>query len=446
MFPYVCRPMPKKTLTERFIQNTVAERLNKEYYRRKPAYVNTEVYTRLKRADVFIAFMRARKRPYVIVVEAKSRTTIHQLKLKEEPRLTRWAGRGVTMALIVGLSAALGYQWYFNAMNTLLLLAVFLLGSSLISSLIRRLELSSLGSISAIAQLGHYPANEKWIAVGEDTFVRPAEYEVLKRQCRKNGLGLLVVTESGKMRRILIPEPRHAFNDYLSDYGKRKSILAQIDKRPDYGPTPPERAKQRRQVLNGAVLLAVVGLLALLTYEDRVRPVVPDPFADSYPTGTATDPPEERVAIKGEDLSPREEPGPSPGEPRDTMPGAGSEEAPSSGAAAGAGEVEKPGPGAPDCSSLQIDRRSFIVVDGIFNPDKAQARLAELAAAGIPGMKRIATDCLNSWPAPGRETIYIGVVHPDRPAAAAAARAYNALLREKGMDAAYGRAVKIRPG
>jgi hypothetical protein len=459
--------MARKTLTERFIQNTGAERLNKEYYRRKPAYVNTEVYTQLKRADVFIAFMRARKRPYVIVVEAKSRTTIHQLKLKEEPQRIRWAGRGVAIALIVGLSAALGYQWYFNAMNTLLLLAVFVLGSSLISSVIRRLELSSLGSISAIEQLSRYPANEKWIAVGEDTFARPAEYEVLKRQCRKNGLGLLVVTPKGKMRRILIPEPRHAFNNYLSDYGKRKPILAHINRRPDYGPTPPERAKQRRQVLNGAVLLAVVGLLALLTYEDRVRPIVPDPFADSYPVETPMPPPGERVPVKGEDLRQRHDAGIYPKKkeaptsasevvagddtsegavPRSDKASSGSLTSSEEGAAAGAGQVEKQSTAGQDCSSLVIDRRSFIVVDAILNPKNSKERLAELSAAGIPGMQRIATDCLNSWPAPGRETLYTGIVYPDRPAAAAAARAYNKMLKAKGMDAAYGKAVKIRPG
>ncbi|MEM9930713.1 MAG: hypothetical protein AAF840_12885, partial [Bacteroidota bacterium] len=83
-------------------------------------------------------------------------------------------------------SVLLGYQWYFNALNTLLLLSVFVLGSSLISAIVGKLELNALGAISAIEQLERYPANEKWIAVGEDTFVRPEEYETLKRQCRKS--------------------------------------------------------------------------------------------------------------------------------------------------------------------------------------------------------------------------------------------------------------------
>lgn len=275
--------MAKKTLTERFVQNTVAERLNKSYYRRRSAYVATEAYTRLKRADVFLSFFRTRGQPYVVVVEAKSRTTIHQLKLKEAPGQVRWAGRLVAVALIVGLSAALGYQWYFNAVNTVMLLGVFVLGSGLISALISRLELSALGSISAIEQLGRYPANEKWIAVGEDTFVRPAEYRTLYRQCKKNGIGLLVVTARGKMQRKLNPEPRHTFNNYLGSYGKKEEMLHVMRKRPDYGPTPPEWAKRRRQTLNAASLLAVVGLLALITYEENVRPLVPDPFGEPHP-------------------------------------------------------------------------------------------------------------------------------------------------------------------
>jgi len=260
----------------------VAERLNKEYYRRKSAYVATEAYTKLKRADVFIAFMRTRKRPYVVVIEAKSRTTIHQLKLKEAPHRVRWAGRIVALALIVGLSATLGYQWYFNALNTLLLIALFLLGSGMISALIGQLEFSALGAISAIEQLDRYPANEKWIAVGEDTFVRPEEYDVLHDQCRKLGIGLLVVTARGKVERRLTPSPRHVFNDYLGSYGKRDRILEKISRRPGYGPTPPERAKKRRQLLNGTVLLAIFGLLVLLGYEENYRPVVPDPFAADF--------------------------------------------------------------------------------------------------------------------------------------------------------------------
>lgn len=404
--------MAKKTLTERFIQNSVAERLNKEYYRRKPAWVTTEEYTKLKRADVFLAFMRARNRPYVVVVEAKSRTTIHQLKLKEAPRQTRWAGRAVTVALIVGLSAVLGYQWYFNAINTLLLLGLFVLGSSLISSVLSKLELSALGAISAIEQLGQYPANEKWIAVGEDTFARPEEYETLVSQCKKNGLGLIVVNARGRIKRKLIPAPRHTFNNYLDNYGKEAKIMAAIDKRADYGPTPPERAKRRRQLGNVAGLLGLVGVLGLISYEESYRPVIPDPFGEGY-----VDLPEEEPDTTRADL----------------------------GADAGTVEVEAQETYPDDCSSLIVERRSFVVVDALLKPDKAAERLAKLWEARITGFSIISTECLNSWPSPGRQAVYLDTVFADRPTAKDFAELHRARLDEAGLEFRYGKVVKVRP-
>lgn len=404
--------MAKKALSEIFVQHAVADRLNGDYYRRKSAYINTEVYTRLKRADVFLAFMRARKRPYVVVVEAKSRTTIHQLKLKEDPDRVRWAGRFITVGIIVGFSAVLGYQWYFNALNTLLLLGLFVFGSWLISSLMRQLELSVLGSVGAIEQLARYPANEKWIAIGEDSIVKPGEFQQLRRQCRKNGVGLIMVTSAGKLRLKEIPRPRHTFNNYLDSYGKEATIMKAIDKRPDYGPTPAERRKFRRQLLNASLLIAAVGFLGLLTYEENYGPVIPDPFEESYA------PPNDQ------DLS------------AESPPELEQEE----GAGAGAEEVILAG-----CENLVISSRSFIVVDALLNERRAKLRLAELAGAGISGIRTVPTECLNSWPEAGRQTLYTGVIYTDRPSAKAAADAYRTLLTEKGLGVDYGKAVKVRP-
>lgn len=405
--------MAKKTLTERFVQNTVAEKLNKEYYRRKSTFVATEAYTKLKRADVFLAFMRTRNRPYVVVVEAKSRTTIHQLKLKESPQLIRRAGHTIALLLIVGLSATLGYQWYFNAVNTLLLLGVFVLGSSAISVIIGKLELSALSSISAIEQLGRYPANEKWIAVGEDTFARPADYQTLYRQCKKNGIGLIVVTAKGKMQRKLNPEPRHAFNNYLDRYGKEATILKKIEQRPDYGPTPPEQAKRFRQMLNIAVLLALTGLFGLIGYEENYRPVVPDPFDETYVSEVF--------------------------EPVDTTPL-------DPGAGAGATvNTEELTPISVECAGFRVNSRSFVVVDAILNRKKADERLKELAQAGLTNFRLTPTECLNSWPAPGRFAVYQDTVYAQRPEAKRAAKAHKERLAIENLSFKYGRAVKVRP-
>ena len=404
-------------LKERFIQNAVAERLNKEYYRRDPAHVATEEYTRLKRADVFIAFMRTKISPYVVVVEAKSRTTIHQLKLKDNRNKVLWTGRVIALALIVGLSAALGYQWYFNALNTLLLIGLFLLGTTVISALISKLEFSFLQSISAIKQLGNYPANESWIAVGDDTFVRPREYRILKTQCKKNGVGLIVVNQKGRLSLKVYPKPRQVFNDYLGSYGKKKQILATIEKNPDTGPTPAERAQRRRQLFNAAAMVGITVLLCTLAYEENYGPVVPDPFQSTLLDASFDD---------------------------------------SVGASAGAEVGDDPmdlptdpfaldGIAADDCSNISVERRSFIVADAVLPLAEGQRRLAELDAIGVTGIKMIAADCLNSWPASGRYVLYTGELYPNRPAAKRAARAYRELLDGMQRPAPYGQAIKLYP-
>jgi hypothetical protein len=269
-----------KAMSERFIQNAVAERLNKRYYRRRSAYVATEAYTKLKRADVLLAFLRTRGRPYVVVVEAKSRGTIHQLKLRHDDRRVRWVGRILGLLLVAGILTVVGYQWYVSAVSTVLAGALFLVGSAVVTTVVRRLDLRWTRQIGAIRQLARYPANESWIAVGEDTFVRPAELQTLRRQCRKEGIGLIVVNRKGRLRLDILPAPRHVFNDYLSRYGRRDEIMEVIGRRPEYGATRSERRQNRQRYGRIALLLLFVGLLLLFGYERREGPVVPDPFGE----------------------------------------------------------------------------------------------------------------------------------------------------------------------
>ncbi|WP_116126650.1 hypothetical protein [Lewinella sp. IMCC34183] len=382
-------------LTERFIQQAVADRLNDRHYRRRSAYVSTEVYTRLKRADVLLSFMRARNRPYVVVVEAKSRTTIHQLRLKTNPGRAEWTGRLLSLLLIVGLSAALGYQWYFNALNTLLLLTLFLLGSVALTALVTTLRLRFARSISAIEQLGRYPANESWIAVGDDTFVRPEEYRTLLRQCRKNGVGLIVVDGRGRLALRQLPRPRHVFNNYLGRYGKHQSMLAEMERAPVYGATPAERRQNRRRYLNIGLLLAVVGLLVLLVYEDNYGPVVPDPFSDPRfhsPAG---------VSI-----------GRSAAEPPATAP------------------PEDPAPADPDpaCPYVPRNQPTYVIVDALLTPAAARQRVARLTAAGLRGQAALSVSCLRDPLGSGRLAVYTGTTYATPEKARAAQAAYRALL------------------
>ena len=400
-------------LSERFIQDAVARRLNDDHYRRRSAYVSTEVYTRLKRADVLLAFRRARKRPYVVVVEAKSRNTIHQLKLKPDAARAAWAGRILSMLLILGLMTILGYQWYFHALNTLLLLLLFSLGSVLATYSVTALRLRLTRSIPAIRQLAQYPANESWIAVGEDTFVSPADLRTLRRQCRKQGVGLIVVDARGRLSLHLLPRPRHVFNDYLNRYGKRDDIIEEIDRRPKYGPTPAERRLNRRRFLTIFLMLAFVGSLILLVYDDRHGAVVPDPFADLRARSPAS-------------------PGIVDSEGNQTDP---------------APFGTDPAPAAPpaDCPEVGLNETVYLVVDGVLEPTEARQRVRRLAAAGIRGHELLDAACLSEATGTNLLAVYTGTRYYSPEAAGAAATNYEALLNRLGIRSEAVRTMMIRP-
>lgn len=397
------------TISERFVQDAVAEQLNRRYYRRKPVYAGTETYTKLKRADVLLAFMRAPKRPYTVVVEAKSRTTIGNLKLKAQPHKELWWSRTIAATLIVVLMLVTGYEWYVNAMNAMLLLAAFIAGVALIGWLVRVADLRFTKSISAIEQLAGYPANESWIAIAEDTFAKTADYRELRLQCRKNGVGLIVVNRRGKLSFKAYPKPRHTFNDYLSKYGKKRTILAKIAGDGRYGPTPAERRQRRRQTAVALGGLVFAGAVGLLTYEKQYGPVVVDPIATGYvdlPLVFSDDTTATTIQI------PRSLPTYTP----------------------------------QSCSELAVTERSFIVVD-LFarSPEAAQKRVTELRDQGFETMQYISASCFTSWANEERFVVHANFIHPDRSSANQAARSYREKLSELGLSTSFGKPLKVKP-
>ena len=348
-----------KQMSERTIQHAVAEQLNKKYYRRRTAYVSTEAYTKLKRADVILAFMRAPNRPYVVVVEAKSRSTVRQLRLRSQRNGSglRW----LRVAPAVVFSAVLGYTAYRHIWDPIFLLALLGAGNVLLLLVFDALSLRLLKSIPAIEQLGRYPANESWIAVGTDTFLQSKNLNVLRKHCRKNGVGLIQVDPQGRLTFSEIPRPRHTFNDYLSHYGRRSEILATIAHQPKYGPTPPERRQNRRRLASIALLLGITSLLIYLSYGLEAPP----PPAEDRPEPVEYATPED-VEI---DQGPLDLPSLSDTSPR------------------------SPAPPAPDCPPAEPNQPVYYVVDAFLSAEEAEVRLTQLRAAGFRGHDRIPAAC-----------------------------------------------------
>ena len=399
-----------KHLSERAIQQAVAEQLNKKYYRRRTAYVSTEAYTKLKRADVILAFMRAPNRPYVVVVEAKSRTTVRQLRLRSQQ-----SGRGWWLLRVgppVVFSALLGVLAYRYAWEPILFLFLLAGGNAALVLLLNALSLRLLRSIPAIEQLGRYPANESWIAVGTDTFLHAKNLAVLRKHCRKNGVGLIQVDPRGGLTFPEIPRPRHTFNDYLSRYGRRSEMLATIAHQPQYGPTPPERRQNRRRM---AGIVALVGITFLLIYwgyrADEPGPSAQEPVArEEYAT------PEEITL----------EPGPVE-LPTATAP-----------------DPRSPAPPAPDCPPAERNQPVFYVVDAYLSPEEAEVRLAQLRAAGFRGHERIPAACFADGDTTGWAiTTGERFLNPD--AALQARDRYAALLEQMSAGIARPRVSSLRP-
>lgn len=393
-------------ITERFVQNAVRDRLNKKYYRRKRVYEGTETYTQLKRADVLLAFMRAPNRPYTVVVEAKSRTTIGNLKLKKDKERRQRYSWAIALGLITLLLAITGYQYYFNAVNTLLLLLVFLVGTLLIGRIATWLDLWFTKSISAIEQLAGYPANESWIAIASDTFSKQNDYRNLYRQCRKNGVGLIVVNEKGRLKLVLKPKARHVFNNYLAKYGKKKDILAKISKSSDYGPTPTETRRTNKQLLAILLGLSFVGLNGLLVYEDQYGPVVPDPLEDpswNFP---------EVYDVEGDE-------NPIP-------------------------HIPKPMPALMPCAQWPIQERSFIVLDLVTSSQtEAGERVKQLQAAGLESAY-ISAKCVRSWVNKQRFLVFVPQYHADRPTAVIALDNWKEKLNAADLPKKFSKVLKVK--
>ena len=381
-----------KALAERFIQQAVARELNRRYYRRQPAYVSTEVYTELKRADVLLAFMRAPGRPYVVVVEAKSRGTIRQLNLNRSERggQLSWLPWAVALGALALYWTGGDPQWCLAAV----------VGAVLLRALLRR----SIPGVPALRQLSRYPANESWLAIGADTFARPDGRALLAKHCRKNGVGLLVVDTDGRLEWPVVPRPRHTFNDYLSRYGRREEILASIDHEPRYGPTPPERRQNARRI--GLILLLVAAVAAITYWSFEGSPADgagPAPRPADYPTPDSV-----RIGSAPTDAPEAIDPAPP-----------------------------EPAPRAPDCPAVLRNTTLFYVVDTLLLPADIPLRQSQLRAAGMRGHTPLPASCFGLDSA--KQALTTGKPYPDQATGHAALVRYRTLLNGLGLpaDAAF---------
>jgi len=78
---------------------------------------------------------------------------------------------------------------------------------------------------SAIAQLGKYPANYKWIAIPADEYYSA---EGVFSRCSETGIGLVLVSGESKFRVELKLNPVYIPGDFLGRYPKAERVWESI--------------------------------------------------------------------------------------------------------------------------------------------------------------------------------------------------------------------------
>lgn len=229
-------------LEEKYIQAVAIDFLEDFY--RKCCHNNrivqyAEVQTTAgNRADGLIVWETAPNDIRVVSIEAKSANTIRSLRTRwDEEKMSDWNRIASEIVLLLFVCFSFSYLKKHLVFEPALLALIFLA-----LHFIRQLTLPFLQTFFApllktagvFEQAAHYPGNEMWIAIGEDTFKlkRAEKLQALLTQCRLRKFGLLEIPVDGSAPKILLApkfRPTKKVNDLLSFYKKGPSIRAEIN-------------------------------------------------------------------------------------------------------------------------------------------------------------------------------------------------------------------------
>ena len=220
-------------MTERKVQQKALNYLNKKYRWRcfsGKLFSKTEVRTHRrfggKRADGLLAFRHWLWGTYVVSLEAKSLKTLPAIR----PYRDQWnflyncIKAGIIGLLLSGAYLALvkmddGLIQFSLPFNTWVAFAVGY-GIVTVNSFRHR-------TLPVVQQIKQYPANEQWLAFCSKSMaaLSARKKKHLLEICKYQGIGILVVQASGKVRSLVKPKRRWRWQgDYLRYYSKGKQI------------------------------------------------------------------------------------------------------------------------------------------------------------------------------------------------------------------------------
>lgn len=215
-------------LTENNIKHATLSFL-KSYYRFRPRSGDTEASIDMRGkggiiADGFLSFPQEDGQPFLATFEATSNLSRDEIVYKVQKDILFWDSVAVAC---MGTAAWFIYSYIENiytvkevgvwttvGVNWLFMLGLYFLYRILFSRL-RRYRY-----IYAVEQFKRYHADEQWVAIGEDIF-NDAEnkyLEELRKQCIRNGFGLIIVDKYKVPQLSITPSRNELFEN------KRKMI------------------------------------------------------------------------------------------------------------------------------------------------------------------------------------------------------------------------------
>lgn len=459
----------KGKITEAFVQRVIKDKLNKQFYSAPKVYCEEEVYTTEgKKADVLLAFNRLGGSTYICAVEAKSKRTLNALKPDSSDVRQLWWARGIVILISFVALLAYGRVLVLDLLECFILLAGIFSAVYLITKLLDRTGGFPFLELPVLDQLDQYPANENWVAVPSDVFESPGEMETLLKYCKRQGVGLLVVSADAAVKSLALPHPRNVGNDYTSKYKKRTEIVAATRSGSSFR-SPFEKLQNRRRFGYFALIMIVFSLMAWVlgtNGERRPEPVnsppAPWPFTDPTPYAEAFQPTVPLPPTGSVDADNEAPVTPSPPETKRAPPTAPPPvpptntrgQTPTANRPASSPAYKPPRkptnapspPGLPACDIWQPFDQQFIVYDKLFRAQQdAQQRLNLLHRLAYTDFFIVSTNCFDDWMPPDHFLLVLPTVYPTRNEADRFARNLKADLVSRGVTHGRIRTLMLNP-
>lgn len=246
-------------LKEKFIQAVAIDTLAayyQNYSNNDKIFAAAEVRTKeRKRADGLIVWKSTKRKTNVASIEAKSANTLRNLLVKPHRKKIVRSSQQLSFALMLMVTVlvfGLGYRLVLEPLMIVTVLVISIVLTILIEKLLYKIQLKRHQKIDVIEQIRQYPANERWIAIGFDSYTKSEQLETLLKKCEDNGFGLLIVRDEKVTKMELLPrfENYPTGSDFLRYYQKEKAIREHIAGSPTFGfsrKSPSQRAYQDQQ-------------------------------------------------------------------------------------------------------------------------------------------------------------------------------------------------------